>query len=71
MNIKCDQIIYSGGIKTFLDGFYFIKKSKFSSIYAQASGFLKHALDYSALEDHINYQIEGLKMANKLLKVKQ
>jgi isopentenyl-diphosphate delta-isomerase len=70
LNNKCHQIIYSGGIKTFLDGFYFVKKSKLSSIYAQASGFLKHALDYSALEDHVNYQLEGLKMANKLLKVK-
>jgi len=68
--IKCDKIIFSGGIKTFLDGFYFIKKSKLNGIYAQASGFLKHALDYSALEDYINHQIEGLKMANNLLKIK-
>lgn len=69
-DFKCNQIIFSGGIKTFLDGFYFIKKSKLSSIYAQASGFLKYAMDYSALEDHVSYQIEGLRMANKLLKIK-
>lgn len=69
-SFKCDQIIFSGGIKTFLDGFYFVKKSKLRSIYAQASGFLKYAMDFSALEDHVGYQVEGLKMANKLLKIK-
>lgn len=67
---KCQQVIFSGGIKTFLDGFYFIKKSKLKSIYAQASGFLKYAMDYEALEEHVNYQLEGLRMANKLLTIK-
>lgn len=67
---NCQEIIFSGGIKTFLDGFYFIKKSKMKSIYAQASGFLKYAMDYEALVDHVGYQLEGLKMANKLLTIK-
>lgn len=69
-DLSCKQIIFSGGIRNFLDGYYFISKSKMKSIYAQASGFLKYATDYESLLDHVECQIEGLKMANSFLTIK-
>jgi len=68
--INAKRIIFSGGIKDFLDGYYLMEKSKLPSIYAQASGFLKHALDYDELLKHAQRQIEGLKMATAFLKLK-
>ena len=63
-------IIISGGIKTFLDGYFLMQKCQLPSIYAQASGFLKHAMDIEALRSYVKSQIDGLKMAHALLKVK-
>jgi len=68
--IKAKRIIFSGGIKDFLDGYYLMQKSKMPSIYAQASGFLKYALDYKELLNHAQCQIEGLKMATAFLKLR-
>jgi isopentenyl-diphosphate Delta-isomerase len=69
--IKCTQLIISGGIKNFLDGYYFIKKSKFLAIYGQASGFLKHATSsYEILQEFTKNQIEGLALASQLLTVR-
>ncbi|NNE27801.1 MAG: isopentenyl-diphosphate delta-isomerase, partial [Saprospiraceae bacterium] len=70
-NIRCEQIIFSGGIKNFLDGYYFIKKCKHPSFYAQASGFLKYAMDIEDLRKHATLQIEGYKLANAMLTIKQ
>ena len=69
-HVKCQKIIFSGGVKGFLDGYYFIQKSKWPALYAQASGFLKHALNYDDLSRYIELQIEGLKMSHALLKIK-
>ena len=67
---KCNQLIISGGLKTFLDGYYYIKKSKIPAIYGQASGFLKYAiLDYEKLQEYVELQVEGLLMANAYLKI--
>jgi len=68
--VKVKQIIFSGGIKNFLDGYYLMASSKMPAFYAQASGFLKHALDYQELLRYTQYQIEGLKMAKTFLKIK-
>jgi len=68
---KCNQIIVSGGITNFLDGYYLIQKLKIPAIYGQASEFLKYAMDdYSVLEEYIYRQIEGLKIAYTFLKIK-
>jgi len=67
----CQQIIISGGVKDFLDGFYLINKVNCAAIYGQASGFLKHAQGaYDALYQHVERQIEGLKLAKAYLTVK-
>ena len=70
--IRCRQIIVSGGIQDFLDGFYCIKKLKLPAIYGQASAFLKHAQgDYADLKAFIDMQIRGLELAEAFLKIKK
>jgi len=69
-SIKCENIIFSGGIQGFLDGSYFMKKCKLPSYYAQASAFLKYAQNYNELQSYIRLQMEGLKLANAFLKIK-
>ena len=43
-NISCKQLIISGGINDFLDGYYLAGNSKLNAIYAQASAYLKPAM---------------------------
>ena len=70
--IKCRQIIISGGIRSFLDGYYYISKSILPAIYGQASAFLRHACgDYEDLRQFVSGQITGLIFARAFLKVKK
>ncbi len=69
--MQCRQVIISGGVRTFLDGFYLINKLNLPCVYGQASGFLKHARgSYDELHGYVESQIQGLEMANAFLKVK-
>lgn len=69
--VQCQQVIISGGVKDFLDGYYLMNKLKTKSIYGQASGFLKHAQgEYDALQAYVAAQVEGLELANAFLKVR-
>ncbi|MFT4758082.1 MAG: isopentenyl-diphosphate delta-isomerase [Paraglaciecola sp.] len=69
--IKCPEIIISGGVQTFLDGYYLINKCKMPSIYGQASAFLKHARgSYDELTEYVNAQVQGLELAKAFLKIK-
>lgn len=71
-SIKCNQIIISGGIKTFLDGYYLTEKINFEAIYGQASGFLKHARGtYEELQAYTEGQINGLRIAKQFLKIRE
>jgi isopentenyl-diphosphate delta-isomerase len=71
IDIQCSNFIISGGIKTFLDGYYLISKINSPAIYGQASSFLKHARgSYEDLERYVSLQVEGLKMANSFLRIK-
>lgn len=70
--LKCHQIIISGGIKHFLDGYYLITKSKFNSVYGQASGFLKYAReDYSTLQKYVRMQVRGLELSKQMLRLRE
>lgn len=70
--IQCRQIIVSGGISDFLDGYYLTEKLQLPAIYGQASAFLKHAAgDYATLKKYVTAQIEGLRMANAVLRIKE
>lgn len=68
--IRCRQIIFSGGIKGFLDGYYFMKKCNLKSYYAQASAFLRYAQDYKLLKQHVELETQGLLLAQCFLSVK-
>ncbi len=69
--IQCKQFIISGGIRDFLDGYYWMKKLTLPSIYGQASGFLKYAAEsQEALDGFVSSQIRGLQLAQAYLKVK-
>ena len=68
--IECREIIISGGVKTFLDGYYLVNKLNLNGVYGQASTFLKHARgDYDELSSFVQAQIEGLKIARAYLRV--
>lgn len=70
--ILCKQLIISGGIKTFLDGYYLVKKSSLPAIYGQASSFLRHAReDYKTLQEYIGCQVNGWQLAEAYLKIKE
>lgn len=67
----CKEVIISGGVKNFLDGYYLINKLNLSCVYGQASGFLKYARgDYQDLYDYVQSQVNGLALAKAFLKVK-
>jgi len=67
----CNQLIISGGIKNYLDGFYLTEKSVLPAIYAQASAFLKYSQgEYSDLQQFVTSQIEGYRMAKSFLTLK-
>jgi isopentenyl-diphosphate delta-isomerase len=69
---RCRQLIISGGIKNFLDGYFLIKKSKLPAVYGQASSFLQHARgDYERLREFVSHQVSGLRLAEAYLTLKE
>jgi len=69
--IQCHEIIVSGGISHFLDGYYLINKLKFSCVYGQASRFLHYAKEsYQSLADYVKKQAEGLVLSRSYLRLK-
>lgn len=70
IDIKGKQLIISGGIKNFLDGYYFMQKSTLPSLYGQASTLLKYAKQgYEPLYHYIKTQVQGLKLAGAFLRI--
>lgn len=68
---RCNQVIISGGVKDFLDGYYLTEKINLPAVYGQASPFLRYALDgYESLQQYVKGQLEGLKIAHAMLRVK-
>ena len=71
LNIKAKNIIVSGGIKSFLDGYYHLLKVPHNVMYAQASPFLKYALlGEEPLFEYIESQLQGLAMSYSYLSLK-
>ncbi len=69
---KTRGIIISGGIASFLDGYYLMNKSELPATYGQGSAFLKYALqDYESLRKFVQSQIKGLEIAYSFLRIKQ
>jgi isopentenyl-diphosphate delta-isomerase len=68
----CRQLIISGGLHTFLDGYFYISKSILPAVYGQASGFLRYARgDYKELQSYVAGQINGLNFAKAFLKIRE
>jgi isopentenyl-diphosphate delta-isomerase len=68
----CKELIISGGIKDFLDGYYLINTSTLPAIYGMASSFLQYARkDYDQLREFVLTQIRGLEMAYAYLSIKK
>jgi isopentenyl-diphosphate delta-isomerase len=71
-DIRCHQVIISGGIKNFLDGYYLISKSKLPAIYGQASAMLEYAKEsYDSLYKFVDNQVKGIRLAQAYLTVKK
>lgn len=69
--MQCRQVIISGGVRNFLDGYFLINKLKLDCVYGQASAFLRHARgSYEELHEYVASQIQGLEIANAFLKIK-
>lgn len=69
VNVRCEQLIISGGLQNFLDGYYLTKKSVLPAVYGQASAFLRYAReDYATLQRYVNTQIRGLELAEAYLR---
>ncbi len=70
--VRCPQIIISGGVRDYLDGYYLTQSSLLPAIYGQASAFLAHAQgDYKDLQVYMKAQIRGLEAAKAFLHVRR
>jgi isopentenyl-diphosphate Delta-isomerase len=70
LSVSGKEIIISGGIKTYLDGYYLMKRCSLPSVYGQASTILQYAREsYDALHAFIASQVKGLALANAYLKI--
>lgn len=69
--VECKEFIVSGSVKDYLDGFYYNELLPFNSVYGQAAGFLKHALEsYDELALYVEQQTQGYAFAMRYLKLK-
>jgi isopentenyl-diphosphate delta-isomerase len=70
-SVQCKNLIASGGVRDFLDGYHLIQKSTLPAVYGQASAFLRYAReDYGTLQRYIETQLRGLELAYAYLVVK-
>lgn len=70
--VRCKNLIASGGVRNFLDGYYLTQRSELPAIYAQASAFLRYAReDYATLQRYVNTQLRGLELAYAYLRVRK
>jgi len=71
-DFACNQLIISGGIHNYLDGYYLTQKSVLPAIYAQGSAFLMYSQgEYADLQQFVAAQIEGYRMALNFLTLKK
>jgi len=70
--LACQEFIISGGVKSYLDGYYYNELLPFKSLYGQASQFLKYALDdYETLANYVQKQVDGYMFALRYLSLKK
>ncbi|NOT36465.1 MAG: type 2 isopentenyl-diphosphate Delta-isomerase [Saprospiraceae bacterium] len=71
-SLQCSQIIISGGIKSFLDAYYYLSMSNVNSIYGMASALLAPAMEsYESLQKYFTLQMQGLLLSKSYLTVRK
>jgi isopentenyl-diphosphate Delta-isomerase len=69
---RSTEVIISGGVSNFLDGYYLMNKLNSKSVYGQASALLKPAAQgYDFLDQFVETQIRGLELAKEFLRIKE
>ena len=69
--VQCKQVVVSGGIRNFLDGYYFTQKCSIPAVYGMAGVILQHALTSKKdLFDFIEAEKHGYTFAQSFLKIK-
>ncbi|KOH44530.1 beta/alpha barrel domain-containing protein [Sunxiuqinia dokdonensis] len=67
---QCRQLIISGGIKNYLDGYHLVSLSQLPAIYGMASSVLKHATgDYHELKTYVGNQLKAYRLAQQFLTI--
>jgi isopentenyl-diphosphate delta-isomerase len=70
--VHCKQLIVSGGIKNFLDGYYYLQNAAIPSVYGMAGVVLEHALvSKENLFHFLKAEKEGFAFASKFLRIKR
>lgn len=70
MNEK--NIIISGGVNNWLEGYYLLEKLKYPAVFGQASAFLKYAQgDYKELSNYVLNLKKGLLLAHSYLRIRE
>jgi len=70
--VHCQNLIVSGGVKNFLDGYYYTQKSMLPAVYGMAYTLLKHAMvSKEELFNFIKAEVEGFKFAKSFLTIKE
>jgi isopentenyl-diphosphate Delta-isomerase len=70
--LKCNQVIISGGIRNILDGYYLINTSALPSVFGMGSAFLEHATeDYESLRTFVQQIEKSLSLAERFLTIKK
>lgn len=66
------NIIISGGVSNWLEGYYLMKKINYPSVFGQASAFLKNAQgDYEQLSNYVLNLKKGLLLAHSYLTIRE
>jgi len=69
--ILAKHLIFSGGMRDYLDGYFLLEQSALPSLYGQAQGLLEHAVISSeSLAEYVEGQLQGLAMAKSFLRVR-
>lgn len=69
VEVKARHLIVSGGLRSFLDGYYLTELAALPAVYGQASAFLRYAReDYATLRRYVSTQVRGLELARAYLR---
>jgi len=69
--IQCSNFIISGGVRSYLDGYYLTQISKGNTVFGMASPFLSKADEgYESLREYVSQVSRGLVFASRFLRAK-